>query len=77
MHDGDLDDLDSRGTVPGTPDGGNDERFRVRFALSIAGLWVIAFGKQLVGGTAPPPELSAAFAAVVAYILRSGSKGKD
>lgn len=71
--------LDSRGSAPGLDDRVSPgEKFRVRFALAITGLWIAAFGKQFLGlGSSPPPELSAAFAAVVAYILRSGSKERE
>lgn len=70
-------DLESRGTPP--RDRGSllelEARVRVCAAILVLTAWTIAYAiVGPLGGQAPPAELSAAFLAVVAYLLGTGAK---
>lgn len=70
--------VESDRTVGRVADGSpySDARLRVCLSVGIMAAWTVAFGRrELLGvGTAPPAELSAAFLAVVAYLLGTGAK---
>lgn len=56
-----------------------EARLRVCLSVGVMAAWAIAFGRrELLGvGSSPPPELSAAFLAIVAYLLGSGGKQEE